>query len=161
MIFSVPEASFSIVNKDNQLVLMENESAEISDGWAGKNLNKLDFSSYLNEQSQNIGIQQGEEQKKYILAPNIPSQLSPDVLLKHNIDWVILKKEIPENMQTMFIALQVNWLVVSTDEMLVFYFHNGQRSLRHSSCIFSFFLFKSDTCRRVEKLESVLNYIQT
>lgn len=161
MIFNVPEASFSIANKDNQLILVKNKKVQLSDSWAEGDLNKLDFSSHLNKEAQKAGIQKIGRQGRYILSPSIPSQLLPNVLLKHHVDWVILKKEVPENMQTMFVALQVNWLVVSADEALTFYFQEGQMSLRHSSCIYSFFLFKSDTCRRVEKLESVLNYIQT
>lgn len=161
MIFHVPDANFSITNKGNNLALIEKENVQLSDSWAGTDLNKLDFSSYLRKGKMYRGEQEVGEEKKYILSPNIPSQLSPDVLLKHDIDWVILKKEASENMQTVFSSLQVNWLIISTDEILTFYFQKDQILLRHSSCIYSFFLFKSDTCRRVEKLESVLNYMQT
>lgn len=148
MMFHAPEAYFSITNKDNNLILIEKESVQLSDRWAEENLNELDFSSYLHTGKQN----------KYILSPNIVSQLSPNILLKYDIDWVVLKKAVPQNMQTLFMALQVNWLTVSVDETLSFYFREDQILLRHSSCIYSFFLFKSDTCKRVEKLESVLNY---
>ena len=155
MVFNAPEAYFSITNKDNNLILIDRDRVELSSSWAGEELNKLDFSVYFNKKEKKEGTP-----KKYILSPNALSLLSPEVLLKHDIDWIILKKEASESMRAMFSALQVNWFIIAAGETLTFYFQNGQISLRHSSCVYSFFLFKSDTCRRVEKLESVLNYMQ-
>ncbi|ETX11933.1 hypothetical protein MUS1_07115 [Marinomonas ushuaiensis DSM 15871] len=155
MIFNVPEAHFSITNKDNKLILIDKGRVALSNGWAGNDLNKLDFSWYLNKEKQ-----KENGQNKYILSPNVLADFSPEVWLKHDIDWVLLGKEASTNMQTMLTALQVNWFIIAADETLTFYFQNDQILLRHSSCVYSFFLFKSDTCRRVEKLESVLNYMQ-
>lgn len=73
----------------------------------------------------------------------------------------MLKREVPEQTLTMLDALHVDWLVIPSGESLAFHFQNNRVSLRHSSCVYSFFLLKSDTCKRVEKLESVLNYLQT
>ncbi|MEO9275318.1 ComEC/Rec2 family competence protein [Marinomonas sp. 5E14-1] len=145
------KADIQIENKANILAVKNRVNSLITDTWAGGDLSKLLFNGYLGD---NI-------KGRYILAPNAMSSLTPQSLLQHEIDWIIFKRPPPKNIQSMLKALNVNWLLVSSGESLNFYFQDNRITLRHSNCIYSFFLLKSDTCKRVEKLESVVNYLQT
>ncbi|WP_421852424.1 ComEC/Rec2 family competence protein [Marinomonas sp.] len=151
MFFNDPNADITLTNKENKLILSNRNEILLADSWAGTDLSRLMIGSYLKANSRNA----------YILSPSAIKDLSPQMLLDHGIEWVMLKKEAPEQTLKMLNALNVDWLVISIDESLGFHFQNNRISLRHSSCIYSFFLLKSDTCKRVEKLESVLNYLQT
>ena len=143
------EPNVTIVNNNHSLVLMDQETPVLVDTWAGSDWNKLRFDSYLN-------LAQGG----YFLSSKSSSTFTPHALLHHDVKWVILHQEGWSKTEMILDALGVNWLVVPAGESLAFYFHDGSVSLRHSLCIYDFFLLKSDTCKRVEKLESVLNYKQ-
>ncbi|MEP3351260.1 MAG: ComEC/Rec2 family competence protein [Marinomonas sp.] len=145
------KADIQIENKANTLAVKSSVNSLITDTWAGGDLGKLLFSGYLGD---NI-------KGRYILAPSSMSSLTPQSLLQHEIDWMIFKRPPSENVKSMLKALSVNWLLVSSGESLNFYFQDNRITLRHSNCIYSFFLLKSDTCKRVEKFESVVNYLQT
>ncbi|SBS37619.1 ComEC family competence protein [Marinomonas spartinae] len=93
-----------------------------------------------------------------ILLPNAYKKtLSADSLLKNYIDWVVLKKVPSKTMSKRLSALQVKWIVVPIDEQLQFRNVDHHIYVWHQACSFAFFLFKSDTCKRVETLEFVLN----
>lgn len=143
------EANVTIVNNHHSLALMDQETPVLVDTWAGSDLSKLRFDSYLNR-----------AQDGYFLSPKPAAELTPHALLHHDVKWVVLHQEGLSKTEIILDALGVNWLVVPAGESLAFYFHDGSVSLRHSLCIYDFFLLKSDTCKRVEKLESVLNYKQ-
>jgi competence protein ComEC len=148
MILEINKADYRLMNKENTLVLKDKNAIVLTDAWFGGDINGLMFNEYL---VSNLG-------KSLILSPNPVSVLSPQVLLKYKIDWVILKRAATIKQLDMFDALQVDRLVISSGEFLDVYFQNNSIKVRHSACIYSFFLLKSDTCKRVEKLESVLNY---
>ncbi|MBJ7554123.1 ComEC/Rec2 family competence protein [Marinomonas spartinae] len=93
-----------------------------------------------------------------ILLPNAYKKtLSANSLIKNHIDWVLLKKVPSKTMLARLSALQVKWIVVPIDERLQFRKVNHHIYVWHQACSFAFFLFKSDTCKRVETLEFVLN----
>jgi competence protein ComEC len=148
-LFQEVGGDLTIFNKNNKLILMNRDGILLTEDWVGENMNRLMFSSYLHR-----------GQSGYFLSPSTVSQLTPRALLEHDMKWVILKRKALEHTLVTLNALQVDWLVVSAGESLAFYFQNGSVLLRHSSCLYAFFLLKSDTCKRVEKLESVLNYKQ-
>lgn len=149
--FNLYEADFQIENKANTLVAKNSHQYLISDAWAGEDLTHLFFNDYLGEKVKG----------RYILAPNSLALLTPQLLLQNEIDWIVFKHSVSEKVLAILDALKVDWVVVSANERLDFYFQDNQIILRHSSCIYSFFLLKSDTCKRVEKLESVVNYLKT
>jgi competence protein ComEC len=151
MLFNVSNADITLANRENTLTLSDRNGVLLSDSWTGIDLSRLMIGSYLKV----------DRQHAYILSPSSVKNLSPQMLLDHGIEWVMFKREESEQTQVMLDALNVDWLVISPGESLAFYFQGDYISLRHSSCIYSFFLLKSDTCKRVEKLESVLNYVQT
>lgn len=144
-------ADVMLTNRDNKLIVSDQNEIVLNESWAGADVTRLMFGSYLNV----------EQQGGYVLSPSDITDLTPQRLLDHDIKWVMLKGEVPEQITTMLEAMNVDWLVIKADESLAFHFQNNHVLLRHSSCIYSFFLLKSDTCKRVEKLESVLNYLQT
>ena len=119
--------------------------------WAGSDVERLTFDSDLHFHSAG----------SYMLSPARISDLTPNKLVSADASWVFLQKAEAEMTTVMLDALKVNWLIIANGEFLEFYFRDKHLSLRHSSCLYSFFLLKSDTCKRVEKLESVLNYLQT
>jgi competence protein ComEC len=143
------DADLVITNHNNSLALADQETTLLVDAWAGNDIEKLMFGAYLNV-----------AQEGYLLSSKSISELTPHALLHHDVKWVILKQEKMPQTETILDALGVNWLVVPAGESLAFYFQNDSVSLRHSLCVYDFFLLKSDTCKRVEKLESVLNYRQ-
>lgn len=151
MLFNGSNADITLKNKENSLIILEQNELLLADSWAGADPSRLMFGSYLKSERQNA----------YILSPRTVKDLTPQMLLDYGIEWVILKRKESEQTLAMLDALSVDWLVISADESLAFYFQSSRVSIRHSSCIYSFFLLKSDTCKRVEKLESVLNYVQT
>jgi len=151
MLFNASKADLTLMNKNNTLILMDQNDILLTDAWADTNLSQLMFDAYLKT------TQPGG----YFLSPSNILELTPQELLAHNVKWIILRQNGPDKITARLNVLRVNWLVVSTGEFLEFHFQNDRISLRHSSCIYSFFLLKSDTCKRVEKLESVLNYVQT
>lgn|GEM_PF-1709424 len=147
--FNRIDADLVITNHNNSLALADQETTLLVDAWAGSDIEKLMFGAYLNV-----------AQEGYLLSSKSISELTPHALLHHDVKWVILKQEKMPQTETILDALGVNWLVVPAGESLAFYFQNDSVSLRHSLCVYDFFLLKSDTCKRVEKLESVLNYRQ-
>ncbi len=151
MIIDINNPEFSLLNSENELFLKNGNNILLSDAWAGNEIEELMFGGYLASRFN----------KGYMLSPKNIRELSSQNLLKHNVKWIVLKRKAPDEVVKMLDALQVDWLVISSGESLGFYFQKKRISLRHSACIYSFFLFKSDTCKRVEKLESVLNYIHT
>lgn len=151
VIFYESNADITLTNKDNKLILSDQNKILLIDSWAGENVKRLMFGSYL----------QSAQRHGYILSPSSIKDLTPQALLNYGIEWVMFKRDVSEQTQALLQALNVDWLVISAEESLAFYFQNNRVSLRHSSCVYSFFLLKSDTCKRVEKLESVLNYVQT
>ncbi|NLQ16295.1 ComEC/Rec2 family competence protein [Marinomonas sp. M1K-6] len=150
ILFGPSKADISLENINRTLVLKKQGEILLLNGWADNQMDRLMIQSYLKV----------KDEGRYILSPRLSSALTAATLLQADIDWVILQKKEPPSVLAVLHALQINWLVVAEGESLFFYFSNGQISLRHSSCVYSFFLLKSDTCKRVEKLESVLNYSQ-
>ena len=150
IIFHTTNADLILLNKNNKLVLMEAGQVLLMNSWVGEDVERLKLDTYLS-------IKQGG----YFLVPNNLSELTPKMLIMHDVNWVVLKNEVTENTRRMLAALGINWVIVSDDENVEIYFRNNLILLRHSSCIYSFSLMKSDTCKRVEKFESVLNYLQT
>ena len=145
------KADLTLANKDNQLAVFDRNNMMLIEARGGSDMHRLLFSSHLN-----LGNEHG-----YMLSPSDIKDLTPRLLLDYDIKWVVLRHEGPEQTLIMLEALAINWLVVPSGESLEFYIRNQTILLRHSSCLYSFFLLKSDTCKRVEKLESMLNYLQT
>ncbi|RBO82810.1 ComEC/Rec2 family competence protein [Marinomonas aquiplantarum] len=100
---------------------------------------------------------QHDKKTSIMLAPDKLDRLSPLTLLKVNPDWLILAKNDDHFNKAILTALSIDWLNINQSETLSFYFRDDGIRLKHSRCRYSFFLFKSDTCKRAEKLESVLN----
>jgi competence protein ComEC len=151
MLFDYSNADMTLANRENKLILLDQNGVLLSNSWTDRDLSRLMLGPYLKV----------DRQYAYILSPSAVKDLSPQMLLDYGIEWVMFKREESRQTQVMLDALGVDWLVISSGESLTFYFQDDRVSLRHSSCIYSFFLLKSDTCKRVEKLESVLNYVQT
>ncbi|BFM48173.1 ComEC/Rec2 family competence protein [Marinomonas sp. THO17] len=78
-------------------------------------------------------------------------------LLAHDVDWLIVPTELVSEQQDLWTGLSINWLDIDQNESLFLYFEETRLRVKHSRCQYAFFLFKSDTCMRVEKLESMLN----
>ncbi|RBP84643.1 ComEC/Rec2 family competence protein [Marinomonas rhizomae] len=151
MLVGTSSADVMLMNRSNKLIISDRSKILIDESWAGADFSRLMFGSYLDV----------DRQHAYMLAPHDIKDLTAQSLLDHDIKWIMLKREVPLQTTTMLEALNVDWLVIPNGESLAFHFQNNHVLLRHSSCIYSFFLLKSDTCKRVEKLESVLNYLQT
>lgn len=151
MLVDINSPKLSLLNKEGELFLKNRNEILLSDAWVDNTFEKLVFSNYL----------EAKPQGSYMLSPEKITELSPNKILQFNVKWVVLKEKAPNNVINMFNALLVDWLIVSPGESLSFYFQGNQIILRHSGCIYSLFLFKSDTCKRVEKLESMLNYTDT
>ncbi|RCX02471.1 ComEC/Rec2 family competence protein [Marinomonas foliarum] len=150
-LFYSSKPDYTILNKNNKLVLKDKEQILMVNAWAGSDIGRLLFDP-------NVDF---NPSGRYLLSPAKLSDLTPRRLLTIDTSWVFLQKMEADKTITMLDALNVNWLIISDGEFLEFHFQDKQLSLRHSSCLYSFFLLKSDTCKRVEKLESVLNYLQT
>lgn len=151
MLSNASEAGLSLINKNNKLILTEKSDILLTNTWVGSDISRLRLDSYLNT----------EQQGGYFLTPSNTSQITPQILLAHGVKWLILKQDGAEKIIAMLDGMNVKWLVIPAGGSLDFHFQKNRISLQHSSCIYSFFLLKSDTCKRVEKLESVLNYNQT
>ncbi|GAB3475761.1 ComEC/Rec2 family competence protein [Marinomonas epiphytica] len=83
---------------------------------------------------------------------------SSSELLKHRVNWLVLSKKPTHNEEKKLNALKVHWLLLEANQRLIFNLNSpGEYWLYHSGCVFTFFLTKSDTCRRVETLENMLN----
>lgn len=146
----VRQADLVVKNSYGQLQLFNKEEELLSNDWHINSLEKLSIPlNHPNEPNVNI-----------LLSPSKVTELSPAALIHSNVDWVILEKLGAENLENQLNALQVNWVEVLPNESLYIYFVGEQIRLKHSACIYSIFLLRSDTCKRVEKLESVLNYRQ-
>lgn len=78
-------------------------------------------------------------------------------LLAIDADWLIVPTKQISQQQDLWAALSINWLDIDLNESLFLYFDGAELRVKHSRCQYAFFLFKSDTCMRAEKLESVLN----
>jgi competence protein ComEC len=151
MLSNASEAGLSLVNKNNKLILTEKSDILLTNTWVGSDISRLRLDSYLNT----------EQQGGYFLTPSNTSEITPQILLAHGVKWLILKQDGAEKIIAMLDGMNVKWLVIPAGGSMDFHFQKNRISLQHSSCIYSFFLLKSDTCKRVEKLESVLNYNQT
>ncbi|MBJ7538144.1 ComEC/Rec2 family competence protein [Marinomonas transparens] len=151
-LFSVTPLSFNspdlmLENQRGELVLKGEQGILLSAQWAGKERGKLSLDAYIKSHSN----------ETLSLSAEKGGDWSPRELLQHHVDWLFLQGTAASKTVTRLNALQVNWLILSPDEWLAFYFRDDRILLRHSGCIFSFFLFKSDTCKHVEKLENMLN----
>ncbi|QUX95848.1 hypothetical protein C0J08_10650 [Marinomonas sp. CT5] len=150
MLFKPTGADFSIRNYDYKLTMMKGNEVLLVDSWIREDIERLRIGQYINQ----------FQQSGYFISPSDISKLTARMLLNYDVEWVVLKQLPTLPVMARLNALQVNWLVLKKGEVLNFYFDHAAVSLRHSSCLYSFFLLKSDTCKRVEKLESVLNYSQ-
>lgn len=144
-------ANLTIFNSDGRLMVKDKSTVLMVDSWAAHDLNRLLFDGYV----------MPAQNRVYLLSPADMTAMTPEQLLSLNVSWVVLRKYASTQIMAMMTALKVDWVIVEDHESLSFFFENDRTVLRHSACIYSFFLLKSDTCKRVEKLESVLNYIQT
>ena len=150
-LFYSNQPDYTIENKNNSLVLRDHEKILMVNDWVGGDLERLKFDPDLKFNTSG----------RYMLSPAQMSDLTPNMLIAEDTSWVFLQKSESDITKAMLDALKINWLIIADGDFLEFYFKDKHLSLRHSSCIYSFFLLKSDTCKRVEKLESVLNYLQT
>ncbi|RNF50054.1 ComEC/Rec2 family competence protein [Marinomonas hwangdonensis] len=145
----------SITNIENVFVFQENNRVITSDRWLQKDIMVKPLSIYLgaNKMSQSHATLN-------FLSTQMLRNPDPFLLLEKEVRWVLLKQANRQQTLTTFDALDIHWVIVPPGESLHFYLHKDYVSLRHSSCIYLFFLVKSDTCKRVETLESMLNYQQ-
>ncbi len=147
MIPSAQAYDLRLSNNAGQMILSNSNEVLYSDHWEGDpEITHLE--RYLP-----LGVK-----GRFLISPS-DQDSSPLSLLKGNVDWVIFKRRPPIDVVKRLDALKVEWLLVMPNQNLEFYFSKRRIDLRHSACIYSFFLFKSDTCKRVEKLKSVLNYL--
>lgn len=141
-------ADLLLVNQRGSFVLKAQDEIALSAHWVKEGMVSLFLNAHLPQ----------TYSKTYMVSPNTLTNLSPQWLLSHKVSWMIVNKASSDI--AVLDALQIDWLMVAEDETLSFFFQNNRLALRHSACVYSFFLFKSDTCKRVEKLESMLNYQQ-
>ncbi|KZN12411.1 ComEC/Rec2 family competence protein [Marinomonas sp. TW1] len=145
-LFIGSKADMVLRNHQGKLVLEKGEEQWVNEWFqssAGLELNTL-----LTSNANKVSIR---------LVPDKLDRLSPSTLLKMNPDWLILTHSDEYLDNVTLSALSIDWLNIDQSETLSFYFRDDGISLKHSQCRYSFFLFKSDTCKRAEKLESVLN----
>ncbi|WP_394179307.1 ComEC/Rec2 family competence protein [Marinomonas posidonica] len=145
-LFIEPKADMVLRNHQGKLVLEKGEEQWIND-WVQSSAG-LELNNLLTSNTNKVSIR---------MVPDKVDRLSPSTLLKMNPDWLILAHNDEYLDNVILSALSINWLNIDHSEMLSFYFRDDGISLKHSQCRYSFFLFKSDTCKRAEKLESVLN----
>ncbi|TYL47761.1 ComEC/Rec2 family competence protein [Marinomonas sp. IMCC 4694] len=138
---------FTVANNQNTLSLNDEVGVLLSNQWVDSDLTQLTLNSQL-------GLHLPTH---YLMAPRRISELTAQDLIVLNASWVIMARDESTKTLAMLEALKVNWLIIPEGQTLDFFVYNRNVSLRHSSCLYSFFLFKSDTCKRVEKLESMLN----
>ncbi|MBR7888513.1 ComEC/Rec2 family competence protein [Marinomonas sp. A79] len=146
--FQHSRADLSLSNQQGQFVFRAQDSIALNASWAKEDMASLLLNPYFPHLHSDV----------LMMSPNRLADVSPQWLLSHDVAWILLQKPSPH--VELFDALKVNWLIVDEEERLSFFFQNDGVVLQHSACVYSFFLFKSDTCKRVEKLESVLNYQQ-
>ncbi|MGB5996620.1 MAG: ComEC/Rec2 family competence protein [Marinomonas sp.] len=139
---------YQVVNRAGELAFEKESEIRLSSRWHREDVAQR-LLILFDEQSQWNSL-------ALLLAAN-DEELEPAVLLKEKIDWVLFKKTPSEAMQSRLRGLQIDWLSIEPGEALLFRREKGLVSVRHLTCSFSIFLFKSDTCRRVEKLEFMLN----
>lgn len=145
---SVTSVRYQVVNVANELVLKEGDSIELSSRWSRQ---------YLSQGVIHVFDDVTSLMKPKILLVASNEALSPSALLTSDIDWVLLRKAPSTSLQAMLDGLNIKWLSILPGEALLFRQDKERISVRHLACSFSIFLFKSDTCRRVETLEFMLN----
>ncbi|MCV2402733.1 competence protein ComEC family protein [Marinomonas sp. C2222] len=144
------QADFVVENSYGSLLLSNREKLLLSNDWYIGSLGELNVTrSFPSYSEMNL-----------FLSPSRVVELSSETLINSNVDWIVLEQVGPISLVTKLDALQVGWLEVLPNESLHIYFVGEQIRLKHSACIYSIFLLRSDTCKRVEKLESVVNYRQ-
>lgn len=153
--FSVPFKSLTLTNVESTFVLRDNSQLLKNSRWMQDDFFRVPVALFLGATSPSTLYEE-----VYLLSAQMERSPDPFALLEKGVGWVILSR--PDRTRTLdtLNALGVHWLAVSPGESLEFYLYNNYVSVRHSSCLYSFFLMKSDTCKRVEKLESMLNYQQ-
>ncbi|MCB5161865.1 ComEC/Rec2 family competence protein [Marinomonas algarum] len=155
-LFQGRQADYQLTNRGNQLLLMQGQNTLINNAWVEEDFSRLMLSQYMPAVISKESVKATEG--KGLMMSSYPfDALSPKWLLLNNVTWLVLRREESPEVMAMLEALDVQWVIIPESETLSFYLYNGQISLRHSSCLYAFFLFKSDTCKRVEMLESVLN----
>ncbi len=145
----------SITNIENVFVFQDNDRVITSDRWLQEDIVATPLGVYLNANKTSQS-----HATLHLLSTQMERNPDPFLLLEKEVRWVLLKRADHQQTMTTFDALDIHWLIVPPGESLGFYLHKDYISLRHSSCIYLFFLVKSDTCKRVETLESMLNYQQ-
>ncbi|AEF54877.1 ComEC/Rec2 family competence protein [Marinomonas posidonica] len=141
-----PKADMVLRNHQGKLLLEKGEEQWVND-WLPSSTGLM-LDTFLTKNTNTASI---------MLAPNKLDIFSPLTLLKVNPDWLILANDEDHFNKVILAALSIDWLNIEQSESLSFYFRDDGIRLKHSHCRYSFFLFKSDTCKRAEKLESVLN----
>ncbi|REG85772.1 ComEC/Rec2 family competence protein [Marinomonas pollencensis] len=144
----VSQVEYQVVNKGGELAFERAAQIQFTSRWSREDVSKR-LLVLFNEQSQWNSLA--------LLLTSNTKELTPRVLLSGEIDWIVMNKIPSLALQARLAGLKINWLSIEPGEALLFRRENGVVEVRHLACSFSIFLFKSDTCRRVEKLEFMLN----
>ncbi|MEO9654600.1 ComEC/Rec2 family competence protein [Marinomonas sp.] len=144
-VFVAQEGKYRISHKHNELIVTRGNEWLFSDAW------------HHDDQLIELKLIMPEVKENVALATSSKISLVRDALINKKVEWLLIKKPIEEDDKVLLKALRVNWLQIRQGQYLDFDMSERHIRLHFSPCHFTFFTFKSDTCKRIEILENMLN----
>ncbi|MGR0279724.1 ComEC/Rec2 family competence protein [Marinomonas dokdonensis] len=144
-VFVGEEGKYRISHKHNELIVTRGNEWLFSDAWHHEAGQLIELNHII------------PKVKNVAIATSSKISLLREALINKKIKWLLIKKPLVEDEKILLRALRVNWLQIAKDGYLDFYMSEKPVRLHYSPCHFTFFTFKSDTCKRIELLENMLN----
>ena len=140
------EGSYRLLNKHHEFALRRDSEWLVAGSWFGHERPFISLADFISKVPPGIVFTQLDD-----ILPLSHSLMSQQVL------WLILAKPPKPQERVLLTALKIPWLVIKDGEYLDLYPQQQAMQIHFATCYFTFFTFKSDTCKRIETLENMLN----